>query len=681
MGKQITLKQLELTNYRNIKHQVLNFNGNSKIIGDNRIGKTNTLESIYWLFTDKLLNGSKDIDQIKPLSDTKAKVQVTATFDVDGKTIKLGKEFQEEWVKTRGTEDLVFKGHSTTYLYNGVKQGTKKQFDALFNEDFGINNISYQGIDVIQLLVNPLYLGKMGDTDDWKNLRAMIIDIVGDVQDDDVFNTHLHLSPIKEDLKVNNGRTDQVIKGYRDTIKTLETDLVGYDANIDLLERTECPSDEMVATARKGIEDCESNIRSLENDAYDDKAINLIDQEINDLKSQIIEIKRHDLEHKKKSKAEIRMDELTKSKADLLDEVQDLVTLRNSKLNNKSSLSYEISNLDREITERQATRTNLIDELRSLDDKMANPSIETECPHCHRPYDDKELENQAALVLKELNERKVALITTGKENSAILNDLIAKKDAKNKELGDFIDELSKLDDSARMLNTKLSEINNEIATLSIAPDEPVINPVITQLEEKIKQKEDEKFNLRNSLNDKELSIKSLIAGEQEKKEEFQKILDNLNYYNRVQEQIVNVRLEKDAKAKKLISLEQKVELVKEFVKIKLEMLDSNIKRVFDDVSFMLIEPQINGGYATVCKPYIKGTKTLWKSGSKSEQVTTGIAIAEKIKTALNLPNFPYLFDEGGEISTTTFSTKFVTESQLICVQVKDGITIPTVINI
>ena len=40
-----------------------------------------------------------------------------------------------------------------------------------------------------------------------------------------------------------------------------------------------------------------------------------------------------------------------------------------------------------------------------------------------------------------------------------------------------------------------------------------------------------KFNLRNSLNDKELSIKSLIAGEQEKKEEFQKILDNLNYYN------------------------------------------------------------------------------------------------------------------------------------------------------
>ena len=43
-----------------------------------------------------------------------------------------------------------------------------------------------------------------------------------------------------------------------------------------------------------------------------------------------------------------------------------------------------ISNLDREITERQATRTNLIDELRSLDDKMANPSIETECPHCHK---------------------------------------------------------------------------------------------------------------------------------------------------------------------------------------------------------------------------------------------------------------------------------------------------------
>ena len=125
---EVKLIKLELTNYRNIKHQILNFDGNSKIVGENRIGKTNTLEAIYYLLTDRLLNGSTDIDQLKPLTDTKAKVMVYGTFQVGDKNIELGKEYQEEWVKTRGTEDLVFKGHSTTYFYQGVKQGTKLQY-------------------------------------------------------------------------------------------------------------------------------------------------------------------------------------------------------------------------------------------------------------------------------------------------------------------------------------------------------------------------------------------------------------------------------------------------------------------------------------------------------------------------------------------------------------------------
>ena len=154
MAKNIILKKLEITNYRSIKHQVLFFDGNSKIVGENRIGKTNTIDALYWLLTDKLLNGSKDIEQIKPLDDTKLTVRVDGTFLVDGKEIVISKEFAEEWVKTRGTEDLVMKGHTTTYYYNGVKQGTKKQFDLLFNADFGLDKVKdYQGIDIIQFIV------------------------------------------------------------------------------------------------------------------------------------------------------------------------------------------------------------------------------------------------------------------------------------------------------------------------------------------------------------------------------------------------------------------------------------------------------------------------------------------------------------------------------------------------
>ena len=114
------------------------------------------------------------------------------------------------------------------------------------------------------------------------------------------------------------------------------------------------------------------------------------------------------------------------------------------------------------------------------------------------------------------------------------------------------------------------------------------------------------------------------------------------------------------------------------------MLDENVSKVFGKIKFQLIKENINGGFDAICKPYIydvvkgESTSTSWRSGSKSERVVTGIAIAEAIKTKLELPNLPYLFDEGGEISTDTFATRFKTESQLICVKIADSIQTPLV---
>ena len=135
--KTIQLKRLELTNYRNIEYAIYDFDGSSKIIGENRIGKTNTLEAIYWLLTDKLLDGSSDVSAIKPLKDTKLEVRVKATFDIEGQEVTLEKDYKENWVKTRGTTDMEMKGHIITWIHNGVKQATLKAYNQLVSEDFG----------------------------------------------------------------------------------------------------------------------------------------------------------------------------------------------------------------------------------------------------------------------------------------------------------------------------------------------------------------------------------------------------------------------------------------------------------------------------------------------------------------------------------------------------------------
>ena len=136
-----------------------------------------------------------------------------------------------------------------------------------------------------------------------------------------------------------------------------------------------------------------------------------------------------------------------------------------------------------------------------------------------------------------------------------------------------------------------------------------------------------------------------------------------------------------------MDIEQKIEFVNKYIYVKLRMLDENVAKVFGNIRFQLIKENINGGFDPVCKVYIydtvadKSTNTLWKSGSKSERIATGIAISEKIKEALGIASLPFLFDEGGEVSVDTFAHRIKTNAQLICVEVKDNIMKPMVMKI
>lgn len=681
MKKTVVLKRLELTNYRNIMHQVLDFNGSSKIIGENRIGKTNTIEALYWLLSDKLFNGSSDITQIKPLHDTKVTVEVKAIFLVDEKQITLGKKYAEEWVKTRGEKTLTFKGHSTSYLYNDVECGTKKQFDSFFKEDFGLDVKEYQGIDLIQMLINPLYLGKMGDSNDWTNLRNMIINIVGDVSDGDVFAAKDQLRPIEEDLKINSGRTDQVIKQYRDFIKTINEDIIRCDGAIETLTKTTAPSEDAVFVARKGVEECDANILSMKKDDGEDKALNLIDQEILNLKNKIIELKRADLENKNQNPNEIAKKENLEKRNTVSQTISDLSTKKSSLTLELNTKKNTVNSLIAEVSSMAEYRTKLIKELEGIDAKMESPEIATECPTCHRPYDEEQKKAMVELARATLNKEKESLIEKGKSNSEKIKEKSVLIDDLKNEISELEVEVARYENSFQVAKQEFSALIEEYEKLQSQPSVFNENPSIYTLEKQIQEKEAEKQRIRHSNDEKQASVNSLIAQEQMRKESFQQVINDYEHFTRIQSEIAKKQIEKKDLQSKLISFEQKVEMVKEFVKTKLEMLDDNIKRVFDNVSFMLIEPQVNGGYSTVCKPYIRNTNVLWKSGSKSEQLITGVAICEKIKAALNLPDFPFIFDEGGEVSSITFEKGFETRSQLICVQVKDGITNPVVMTI
>ena len=286
--KQVRLIKLELTNYRNIEHEVYVFGGdNAKIVGENRIGKTNTLEAIYFLLSNYLLDGSSELSVIKPLIDTKKEVKVEGVFEVydtntpqvPPKEFTLSKAYGEQWVKKRGTADLVMEGHYEEYFVNGIKQTRERDYCELLKEYIGVRNDEKTDIDPIQMLCNPLYLGNIGESKDWTKLRTYIVKLIGDVEDKEIFEKAPETVSIKQDLENAFGKTDQLKKMYSNNSNTLDDQLKGFDGQIDLLEKTTRPTVAEVEVAKAKVEEINTTINDLKANVGKDTVLDQLEKE------------------------------------------------------------------------------------------------------------------------------------------------------------------------------------------------------------------------------------------------------------------------------------------------------------------------------------------------------------------------------------------------------------------
>jgi chromosome segregation ATPase len=685
MSKIVKLLTLVLTNYRNIDYATFQFNGDwSKIVGENRIGKTNTLEAIYWLLTDKLLTGSSDIAAIKCLADTTREVRVEATFDVDGKTVTLKKEYGENWTRTRGTDQIEMKGHYNTYYFNNVKQPTVKAYQTLLNETFGIT-CDLGKVDTMRMLIDPTYLGELGEDKDWVELRNFIINLIGDVKDSDVFIKNPTLKPIESDLYSVDGRIDQLKKRYKGEIDGLNDAIIGNDAQIQMLETTDHPSDEEVALAKKMVEDCDEKINSLQNERSQDKMVSFLNHQINEKEKEInictAQLLKNNPMAEKQNKVDERkqlvMDKISNVKSQIWDKTSEIKTC-------ETAIQFE----NKSIESLESARKDWLAEYHELNAKIKDPSdnISLVCPTCNRPFENKD--EIIETMVKQWKAKQDEVLVKGKECAKSIEEHKAEKTRLESELEKAKRGLSDLESLLKANENAFDEVNKERYDLfEKAQNYKPESEELTILNHQLIELKDQLEKVNKSDESKNAAINDSIAKLNEQSLPYRTVIEKHSYWKFNQDQLEKVQEKRQTNARLLAATEQKKEMLNTFIYTKLKMLDERVASVFGNIKFQLIKENINGGFDAVCKPYIydidkdESTAVLWKSGSKSERIVTGIAIAERVKSALDLPNLPFLFDEGGEISSDTFATKFKTQAQLICVKVQDNIKKPTVLKI
>ena len=229
MVKSIFLKELHLKNFKGIKKLDINFSKLTNIYGENGTGKTSIFDAFTWLLFDKdsqdRVVGDKESNfQIKTFNGNNEVLHglehtVSATLNIDGKDITLSKTYKEKWTKKRGESEKNLTGHETLY----------------YIDEIPLKKVEYQGKissiigeQLFKLLSNPLYFS---NNLKWQNRREILMDIIGNIDDESVFNNRLDLKPLESLLA--DKSIDDLKKQVAARKKKLNADIKAIPIRID----------------------------------------------------------------------------------------------------------------------------------------------------------------------------------------------------------------------------------------------------------------------------------------------------------------------------------------------------------------------------------------------------------------------------------------------------------------
>lgn len=659
------LREALISNVRNIVRAGYELEHINVFTGPNKKGKTNTIEAIYWALADYLLDGSSDFGSLKPHNNTKEVVTVELIFD----SFKFKKTYCEKWTKTRGSSEVLMTGHDTEYFIDDVKysvnEGRKMLMDKL-----GLGEIKTNSkIDIVRSILDPYYLAQNVP---WKDLRAFIIDLVGDVDDLTVLNSNVNYSIIKEDLMKYTFNLPTLNKLYKQSIKN-NADEIEKNMNViggyKLIEDVD-PTD--LKNAIQLIEEIDNEIAVLRT-----QGISTVNPNIAKLEKAHLEAQQEYIDSANSDRAELQklnagINEKIQAKESLLTvlrkQYNELIDSNNAAKRSTFEVDQNKARIEEQIKSKTERKQELVKQWYEVtDSKYVSSIVSRVCKHCNGVLNDDELDAHK----NDWETNKTNRIADIEKAGHILK----------LEIENLILELEKVKSTvktdAKLLEAKEEKVNQEIKSLNVDLDllrkSLQLEYVSTKTEALIVRGKGIKSSLDNERSIKTDNITdNLIEEKQHEKAIHNQVVATHDAYLSIQKKTVEVLELIDIAQKAQVASESKLMMLEDFIKTKLSLLKNNVASVFGDLEFVLVETNIKeGSYNEVCYPLIVGKQTPFERGSGSEKIITGTYIIECVKRAKQLQDLPIIFDEIDKLDTNTIATELKTNSQIISTKVDD----------
>lgn len=584
MVKKIILKNLTIKNFKGIKDLTIDFSENTNIYGKNGSGKTTIFDAFNFLLFDK---DSEDRTkfEIQPLDSSNNKIhhietQVEGVLLVDNQDVVLRKIYKEKWVKPKGKSESQLRGNETLYYLNDVPQKQKdykEYISGLVDEK------------LFKLVTNPLYFCSL----DWKKRREILMNITGDIGDLEVIKNNSKLKPIEEYLNKDK-KIDDAIKEIKGKIKRLKDDREQIPARID----------ELVNSINEEI-----NFNDLKEKKKDiEKEIDFIDSEIID-KSKYLETlvskkeEYFNFKNEYNEKLALAKEELSKNDKGVqiykkISNLENNITVTKAQINNQQC---KLNMIEKNIARNNENLQILRDEYNSIKKrKFEINENEFVCPTCHRKFEDTDIDEKKKEIQDNFNSKKA---NDTKNNIKAGTQLKQETDRLKEETKIIKENIDKE-------NIKIHDDNEEIKALRKE----------LELEKETLQEEiifEGKEDLVNRINTLEEEINNFQQEDtsvlKENKNKLQSELKSLNQQLAMQE--INVKTKKrieelEQKERDLsiqiAQLEQQEILCQDFIKSKVNLLESKVNSMFKYVRFRFVKEYNSGGIEEDCEPIVNG---------------------------------------------------------------------------
>lgn len=609
------LLKLTLENFKGHGLRVVEFSPMvTRVYGANGTGKTSLFDSFCWLLwakdsDDRTQSGNVSFYPFDPDKQGEVLhnvvVKVEAVLEIDGAQHVLCRTMQEKWTTPNGTELPRFTGNETKLYIDGLAVKAN-QFDTFVKEN--INP------EMFKLTSNPWYFPTLH----WKEQRRILMELVGDISNDDVLAADASLEPLRNELASRKPEDCKKLwqQQQKAAVKDLEKTVLLINEN-----RKHLPQIENEAEVKAELEAQRLVLMKPLEKAMQEKADILSGTAISkkQAEAKVLESKLDVIRAEQREK-------IAAVRKPFDEQIAALEAEAKTAAETVKPYRQTVVNLDNAIRENEEKLKVLQDSWQAVDAEEFNDV----CPCCHRPYPPEQIADQRAAFNRSKAERLEKIEADGNALFDKNEENKAQRDAAMKE----VQRLSKLDIE---MPDKRSEImkQREEAVQALPPMENRRDWF--EASEDLKRINHEIEELHIDVKLKLMDAEKAIESAQKPIGDIDVRLAEIKAAEATRALITDYTKQQQTLREQHDELALKLSLIKKFDEIKAVMTTEKVKAILPGMDFKLFNyNNTNEGYTETCE-LVKDGKP-YANLSNGEKIAVGCELIAAISKHYGVSN-------------------------------------------